>query len=130
MENRIDLNDAFVSPFFVLASGVQARLFELVLFGFDFASSVMVIGSGPTAITISAAKVISILAIGVAIATNKPDLDSMGAVQTWTAIATIGLVLAPPFSPMLESLIQSSAIAGIVALVVQSAGYYTLSYLG
>ncbi|WEL20867.1 hypothetical protein [Halorhabdus sp. BNX81] len=35
MEKRIDLNDAFVSPFFALASGVQAKLFALVLFGFD-----------------------------------------------------------------------------------------------
>ncbi|WEL16988.1 putative membrane protein [Halorhabdus sp. SVX81] len=41
MEKRIDLNDAFVSPCFVLASGVQAKLFALVLFGFDFSKSVM-----------------------------------------------------------------------------------------
>lgn len=130
MQQRIDLNDAFISPAFVIASGVQARLFEMVLFGHNLADPILTIGTGASAISISIAKIIAILALGVAVATNKPDLDTMGAIQTWTAIATVGLVLAPPFSPFLESLIQSTTVAGIVAVVVQSAGFYTLSYLG
>ncbi|MFB6128578.1 MAG: hypothetical protein ABEJ47_02335, partial [Halorhabdus sp.] len=43
---RIDLNDAFVSPFFVLASGVQAGLFQLILFGIDLAEPVIDNGPG------------------------------------------------------------------------------------
>lgn len=129
-KKNLDLNDAVVSPFFVLASGVQAGLFSLVLFGFDFAAPIFTIGSGVGAIQLTIAKSIAIGALAVALATNKPNFSAMGGLQVWVAVATIGLILAPPFSPMLQSFIQTNAVAGIVALVVQSAGYYTLSYLG
>ena len=53
---EIDLNDAFVSPFFVLASGVQTELFSLVLFGLDFGEVLVTLGSGVGAIEITAAQ--------------------------------------------------------------------------
>ena len=127
---KIDLNDAVVSPFFVLASGVQAGLFSLVLFGLDFSAVLVTLGSGTGGIEITTARIISVLAVLVAFATNKPDFDQMGAVETWVAFVTIGLVLAPPFTPFLSELIAGSAIVGIVAVIIQSAGFYTISYLG
>ena len=130
MMGKIDLNDAVISPFFVLASGVQAGLFSLVLFGFDFSSQLFSFGSGAAAVSVSLAKIIAVLAILVALASNQPDFDRMGMIETWAAFATIGLVLAPPFSPAIRALLQTSTIAGIVSLVVQAAGFYSLSYLG
>ena len=127
---KIDLNDAVISPFFVLASGVQAELFSLVLFGLDFSEVLVTLGSGVGAIEITLARIIGVLAIIIAFATNKPDFDAMGGVETWVAFATIGFVLAPPFMPYLQDLITGSAIVGIVALVTQSAGFYSISYLG
>ena len=129
-EGKIDVNDSLVSPFFVLASGVQANLFALVLFGFDFSTIIFSVGSGAEAVEVSAARMIAVTAILVALATNKPDFSAMGTIQVWTAVTTIGLVLAPPFSPALQSLIGGSTVAGIFALVIQSAGFYALSYLG
>ena len=55
---QIDLNDSLVSPFFVLASGVQADLFDLVLFGFDFSSVILTLGSGAGAVEITAARLL------------------------------------------------------------------------
>lgn len=127
---KVDLNDAVVSPFFVLASGVQADLFDLVLFGFDFASVIVTLGSGTGAVEITAARIIAVAAVLVAFASNKPDFDQMGAIETWVAIATIGLVLAPPFAPVLGDLITGHTVAGIVALVIQAGGFYSISYLG
>jgi len=129
-EGKIDVNDSLVSPFFVLASGVQANLFDLVLFGFDFSSTIVQVGSGAESVEITAARIIAVSAILVALATNQPDFDAMSFIQVWAAIATIGLVLAPPFSPALQSLITGSTVAGLVALITQAGGYYSLSYLG
>jgi hypothetical protein len=127
---KIDLNDSLVSPFFVLAFGVQADLFDLILFGFDFSSVILTLGSGAGAVEITAARIIAVAAVLVAFATNKPDLDEMGMIETWVAVARIGLVLAPPFMPVLADLITFHTVAGVVALIVQSAGFYSISYLG
>ena len=72
----------------------------------------------------------NLAALVIAFATNRPDFSDMATVETWAALATIGLVLAPPFSPAVESLISSSQIAGIIAVVIQAGGFYSLSYLG
>lgn len=130
MMGKIDLNDAVISPFFVLASGVQAGLFSLVLFGVDFSDTLLTFGSGAAAVSITMAKIIAVLAVLVAFASNQPDFDRMGMVESWSAFATIGLVIAPPFSPAIRALLQTSTIAGLVSLIVQAAGFYTLSYLG
>lgn len=130
MQGKIDLNDAVVSPFFVLASGVAADLFSLELFGWDFADALFTMGSGTGAIGISTANIIALVALVVAFATNKPSLDEMQLVETWTAIATAGLVVAPPFMPIVQDVIQSSTIAGLITLIVQAGGFYALSYQG
>lgn len=130
MRGKIDLNDAVVSPFFVLASGVEANLFTLDLFGVDFSSALFVLGSGADAVSVSLANIVAILAISVAFATNRPKLSEMAPAELWVAIATVSLVVAPPFVPFLNETIQSTAIVGLVVLVIQAGGFYTLSYLG
>ncbi|MFC7057985.1 hypothetical protein [Halovenus salina] len=36
---KLDLNDAFVSPVFVISAGVDAGLLEMQIWGFDFADA-------------------------------------------------------------------------------------------
>lgn len=127
MFGKIDLNDAVVSPFFVIAAGVSAELFNFSLFGFDFNEALWTFGGGTE---ISAATLIMISALAIAFATNKPSLERMSAVETWVALATVGLVLAPPFAPVLSEFIASSQIVGLATVVVQAGGFYALSYLG
>lgn len=130
MRGEIDLNDAVVSPFFVLASAVSTGLLSLELFGVGFSDSIFTIGSGAGAIEVTVAKMIAIAALGIVFTTNRPDLSDMSELEMWTAIATIGLVLAPPFMPAVEGMITGSQIAGIIAVTVQAGGFYSLSYLG
>jgi len=122
--SKLDLNDAVVSPFFVIFAAVDVEVLGMDMFGFDFADTIINIGAG-----ISTATIISALALVVAFATNRPDFSKMGAIQTWVAIATIALVITPPFFPILDSLLSYN-IAGMVAIVIQATGFYTLAYLG
>lgn len=123
---KIDLNDGVVSPFFVISAAIDNGIVSMQIFGWDFAEPFLSFGAGAG---VSTATVISILALAVAFVTNRPDFSKMGAVQTWVAIATIGLVIAPPFVPVISSILGYT-IAGLLALVIQAVGYYNLSYLG
>ncbi|WP_436934095.1 hypothetical protein [Halovenus marina] len=123
---KLDLNDSVVSPWFVLSAAIAVGLVEFSLFGFNFADPLINLPDGGG---ISAAKIISLLALATAFATNRPNFDKMGAVETWVAIVTIGLVIAPPFFPLLDALLGNE-FAGLIAVVVQSAGFYALAYLG
>ena len=126
---KIDLNDAVVSPFFVLASGVSVGLFDLTLFGLDFASPLFAMGSGTT-LEFSFASLVAIMAVAIAYITNGPELSNLGMVETWVTAITIVLVLGQPFVPLLDTFLQASPIVGLAALIVQAGGFYTLSYLG
>jgi hypothetical protein len=48
----------------------------------------------------------------------------------WVAITTIGLVVAPPFAPLLQSFIGSNPLIGAITVILQAGGYYTISFLG
>lgn len=129
MQQQIDIEDAVVSPFFVLSSAIAVGLISFSLFGFDFGSTAYELTAAGYTTTIKWATLGSIIALGIAYATNKPTLSSMGLIETWAVVATIALVMAPPFVPLLSALL-SSKIAGLVAVIIQAAGFYSLSYLG
>lgn len=128
VRGEIDLNDAVVSPFIVLASGVQAGLSDLTLFGIDFVKPLFTLGSGADALLLTVANLFAITALAVAFAINRSSLRAFTEVEGFVAVATIALVLAPPFSLVIENLIQSSAIAGFATRVIQAAGFYSLWY--
>ena len=122
---ELDLNDAVISPFFVIAAAIDGGIMDMELFGVDFSSAV--ISSGHASLSI--ATIIGVACIVVAIATNRPDFSTMGAVETWVALVTIGLTVAPPFIPALDWILGHT-IAALISVVVQAAGFYVLAYLG
>jgi len=122
---KIDLNDSVVSPFFVISAAVAVSLVDFTIWGVDFSSPLLSFGS----VTISIAKAISIMALGTAFITNRPSFGKMGGVETWIALTTIGLVLFPPFFPILDSVLQHTS-AALVSVIIQAGGFYSLSYLG
>jgi len=125
-KKKLDLNDAVISPFFVISAGVDAGLLNFTIYGFDFADPLMSFGGGAD---ITTATIISVVTLMVAFATNRPQFSALGAIQTWLVIATLALVIAPPFFPLLDSLLNVT-IAGLVAVVIQASGFYSLAYLG
>ncbi|AQL43935.1 hypothetical protein BV210_15035 [Halorientalis sp. IM1011] len=129
MQGKFDLDDVVVSPLFVLSSAIATGLISFSLFGFDFASTAFQFASENYKTTISYASIISVLALLAAYASNRRDLSQMTNVERWITLATIGLVLFPPFMPLLEGML-SNQIAGLVAVIVQAGGFYSLSYAG
>lgn len=124
-EQQIDLNDAFVSPLFILMMAADSALIDFELLGFDFASPILSSGFAE----VSTASIISVLCILVVIATNKPDIRGLGFIQFWVALVTIGLVVAPPFVPALDWLL-GHAIPAAFSVIIATAGFYILAYLG
>lgn len=122
---ELDLIDALVSPFFVLAAGIDGDLIGMSIFGFDFASPIFAHAHAE----LSVATIIGMVCVAIAFATNRPDFSAMGFVETWVALVTVGLVVAHPFVPMLDWLLGHT-IAALIAVVVQAAGFYVLAYIG
>lgn len=96
MQGKLDIPDAVVSPFFVLSSAIALGLVNFSLAGFDFASTALEFSGSGFTTTISYATIVSIIALGTAYATNRRDFSRMGALELWTVIATVALVITPP----------------------------------
>lgn len=126
-QGEIDEVDLFAMPIFLLGS-----LFELELLYFG---SLPLIGdpaatfAAPLGAELSVAAVLSIAALGVVAYTNEWDLGGMSSVQTYILIATLGLIIAPPFAPIIDNAI-SGGFGAVIALGIQSTGYTVLSYVG
>jgi len=129
MQGKLDIPDAVVSPFFVLSSAIALGLVNFSLAGFDFASTALEFSGSGFTTTISYATIVSIIALATAYATNRRDFSRMGGLELWVVIATVALVITPPFVPILQTLL-SNKVAGLVAIVIQAGGYYSLSYMG
>ncbi|MFD1585502.1 hypothetical protein ACFR9U_00790 [Halorientalis brevis] len=129
MQGKLDLPDAVISPFFVLSSAIAMGLINFELMGFDLASTALEFTSDGYVSTVTYAGIISLLALLIAYATNRRDFSGMGFVELWVVVATVGLVIAPPFVPVLSGLL-SNKFAGLIAVVIQAGGYYSLSYVG
>lgn len=78
----------------------------------------------------TAGRVLS-LATLVAVIVNRDtefDLSGWGTIELWVLYVTVGLIVAPPFFPALESTLAATP-AAFVAFTVQSIGYVLLTYI-
>jgi hypothetical protein len=126
---RIDWDDRLFGAIFLLSSAVSVGL--LTVPGTTlFSDTLFTLGSGGAAVAVSISKAISFVALMATIATNRTDFSKLVGVEWWVAIATIGLVVAPPFMPLLDQLISQSVVAGSVAIALQAGGFAIISYLG
>jgi hypothetical protein len=126
---KFDIPDAALSPVFVAASMISLGLIDSQWFGIDFAGTVFQFSGGGDTTTITIATLISLSVIGYAYYTNRQDISSMERVEIWIITATVALILAPPFVPVLNEFL-SGDFPGFVALIVQAGGYYSLSFTG
>jgi len=84
-------------------------------------------GEATTAFTL--ANLIGLIVIGYVLYTNNFSLSVAGGVTIWTVIIVVGLMLAPPFLPIVSDLITETAGAW-VAFALQAAGYIVISFMG
>jgi len=84
-------------------------------------------GEATTAFTL--ATLIGLMVIGYVLYTNNFSLSVAGGVTIWTVVIVVGLMLAPPFLPIVSDLITETAGAW-VAFALQAAGYVVISFMG
>lgn len=131
MFGRIDWDDRVASVFFLFGSAINAGVVKgPSILGWYLGDVVYVLGSGPGAVEVTGAKVLALVALFGTIATNRTDFSKLVGIEYWIAITTIGLVIAPPFMPLVESLITGSIIIGLFSIMLQAGGFYAISYLG
>jgi hypothetical protein len=126
--NQVDTVDLAAMPLFILGSLTELGLLgglDLPLLG-DPGQTIFTIGSSTE---ISLALVVSLAALAVVVYTNEWSLSAMGGIQAWIVVATIGLIILPPFMPILQDVL-SADIGKYAAFMVQTAGYTVLSYMG
>ena len=129
MYGRIDWDDRIFAVAFLLASAISVG-FVTVPGTSMFSDTIFELGSGAEAAEFSIAKLVSLVALFAAIASNRTDFSALNSVEYWVAVTTIGLVIAPPFMPLIQGFIQQSMVAGAFALIIQAGGFFIISYLG
>jgi hypothetical protein len=82
---------------------------------------------GNAVITIGRGLAIASLA-GVLINRDSELLDNLGFIEVWVVYTTVGLILAPPFFPIFQSTLAETP-AGVLAFLVQAAGFTLVSYI-
>lgn len=126
-KGRVDPLDLLAMPIFILGSLVSLGFISgFVILGFDPAATLVTL-PGQTAISVS--NLISIAALGFVIYTNGPEWSLDGGFQVWMFWVGVGLIVSPPFIPMIDAILGGT-VAAFFAFIVQSFSYTYASYLG
>ena len=126
---RMEINtmDYAALPVFIIAAAMSLGLLSATWVGFDFGATLLDLGSGHG---FSAANLIAIATLGYVAYTNDWNGDvAWMSIQGWLVIATVGLLIAPPFLPIVSDTIAAGP-AAFVALAIQVGGFATFSYVG
>lgn len=123
---RIDAEDAIVSPFFVLATFVLSGVASVSIFGYDFAEGATEIAGHEPSI----AFVVAVVALGIAWATNRPDIDGMDSEYQYLTVGGAALLVGMEFVPQVSEFVAGSDAVGVVAAAVLGGTYYAIAYLG
>lgn len=126
----IDGNDLWALPIWIAGTLGSLDLLSLDIggYGLDTVLISMTAEGHTTEITVGIA--LAMLALGWVLWTNDLGWRGWTGIQLWVVLATVWLVLSPPFVPIMESIIMSSGIAKLVAFTLQTVGFSTISYLG
>jgi len=128
---KIDPVDLVAMPVFLLGSLIELDLLpvdSVPLLG-DPAQVLFTLGSGAGSVEITLGTAMTLGALAVVAYTNEWDTAQLAGIQLWIIIATVGLIILPPFVPLLENWLSGS-LAAVGALVIQTSGYTILSYVG
>lgn len=124
----VDLEDLALMPIFALASLFANDVIPGDALGaLDPTQTLFTLGPETS---ISIATIVAVVALGVVLWTNQPRLDPYGGIQAWVVIATVALIIAPPFVPLLENYLTAFPMLGIVSFILQTTGYTIASFMG
>jgi len=142
MIGKIDIEDALAGTVFVLSAAVTLGIAGgQTYYGYDIGSTVWTFQG--TAITM--AFLLTVGALVAAYVTNRkdsgksPNIDTdlanlargQASMESYVLLATIVVVIAVGLNLLgFRDIVQGSYIIGTVMLILESAGYYVISYLG
>lgn len=126
---QVDFLDLLAMPIFAVAALFANGVIPGDVLGGTFDPTQSLFSLGPET-QISYATVVAIAAIALVLWTNKPQLDVYGGIQAWVVIVTIGLILAPPFVPLISNWMAAEPWLGIVSFLLQTTGYTVVSFMG
>jgi hypothetical protein len=130
MQGKLDGGDMLAGLFFMLGGMTQLGFINGENFPFvNPADAIHTFSYGGESVTISIAIGLSLLALVVAFITNDQSFSAMGGMQLFLVIVTVGLIISPPFMPILAEALTAD-IAGLVALFLQTIGYLQVSWTG
>lgn len=124
---NIDWELAVAIPVFTIGAAVSLGLFPASLMGFDL--SRVLFSSGGVQLTLARAMSIGAL---VAVVVNRDDgiasLTSFVGIEGWAVYVTIGLILAPPFLPVVRGTLVETPWS-VLAFLAQTVGITIVSFL-
>jgi len=123
---RVNFEDFLAFPIYVIACAVALGLLDSTMMGFDLSAVLIDLGSDHA---FSIANTVALATLGYVAYTNTWYSYMLGGIQAWVVAATVGLLIAPPFFPVLESTLAATP-AAFAALLIQIGGYLTFSWLG
>jgi hypothetical protein len=122
-EQQIDTEVLLIIPFSIGAAASLGLVGTDILPFVNLGDTLLTTGSIDWTIGRGTA-LVSLIAV---LVNRDASVFDTGGIDLWVAYATIGLVLAPPFLPALESTLAEQP-AAIIAFVVQSIGFTLVSW--
>lgn len=127
---KLDQIDFLASPLFFLGILVERGWLgasDWPILG-DLSQTFVSIGGTDISIAIA----LALAGFAIVVATNDWSFDnglSDAGIQGWAVVATLGLIIAPPFAPVVSDFVNSD-VGALVSITVQSTGYAVVSWLG
>lgn len=123
---NVDYEWFILYPIFALGTAVSLGFISADVLPIINMSDVIVEQSG---IEFTVGRLLAVGALlGVLINRDDSIRDAFGAIEIWIVYATLGLIIAPPFFPVVEDTL-ASGFAGVAAFLVQSIGFTIVTYL-
>lgn len=122
----IDRELAIALPFFMLGTGVSLGFVDPMILRFVDLGSVWFDLAGEIEFTL--ARIISAAALIGVLVNRDAGIRDTGGIDVYLVYTTMGLILAPPFFPVLESTLAGGS-AAFVAFLIQNYGFLAISYL-
>jgi len=123
---RVNVADYLGLPIFVICVMMSLGMMSSTIGGIELGETLLDLGSDHG---FSVANVLAIATLGYVAYTNDWGGGMMTGIQAWIVLATIGLLIAPPFLPIVQDTLAQYP-ANVFALVVQVGGFISFSYVG
>lgn len=111
-------------PLFTLGAAVSLGLVSGELFGFDFSRTLI----ETNGLGFSIARLASLGALTLVVVSRETGITEISGVEAFAVYATVGLILAPPFLPVVSGTLLEAPWS-FVAFVMQTVGITVVSFL-